>query len=91
MKAKFTFSYLFCHESLKDLLFRSQATKTAEELIAASNSCYDDILNAIDESTEDFDVDDVEELFYSSSVSEIIEELDLTSYGIDFPYLEGEE
>jgi hypothetical protein len=35
-------------------------------------------------------LDDVEEEFYSKSISDIIDHLNLSDYGIEFPFLEDD-
>ena len=88
MKAEIDFKTLYNSEVLLDFFFREQAKDTLSDLLKASDSTNYDIVNAIDSATEDWDLDDVEEEFYSESISDIINDLNLSDYGIEFPFLE---
>jgi hypothetical protein len=88
MKAEIDFKTLYNSEVLLDFFFRNQAKDTLEELMKASDNSQEEILNAIGNQTEEWSIDDVEELFYSETVPEIIEDLQLLYEGIEFPYLE---
>ena len=88
MKAEIDFKTLYNSEVLLDFFFREQAKDTLSDLLKASDSTNYDIINAIDSATEDWDLDDVEEEFYSESISDIIDDLNLSDYGIEFPFLE---
>ena len=88
MKAEIDFKTLYNSEVLLDFFFRNQAKDTLEELMKASDNSQEEILNAIGNQTEEWSIDDVEELFYSETVPEIIEDLHLLYEGIEFPYLE---
>ena len=88
MKAEIDFKTLYNSEVLLDFFFREQAKDTLSDLLKASDSTNYDIVNAIDSATEDWNLDDVEEEFYSESISDIIDDLNLSDYGIEFPFLE---
>lgn len=53
---------------MSDFFFRDQALSTLEELVNHSTMSEQDTLDALDNATEDMDIDDVEEIFYSESV-----------------------
>ena len=88
MKAEIDFETLYNSEVLLDFFFREQAKDTLSDLLKASDSTNYAIVNAINSATEDWDLDDVEEEFYSESISDIIDDLNLSDYGIEFPFLE---
>ena len=83
MKAEVTISNIYWSNSLSDFFFRDQAYNTLEELVKRSAMSGQDTLDALDEATDDMDIDDVEETFYSESVEYCAEE-----FGIE---LEDEE
>ena len=87
MKARIDFKTMY-DSVLLDYFFRKQAKDTLEELMKASDNSQEEILNAIDNQTGEWSIDDVEELFYSETVPEIIGDLKLLYEGIEFPYLE---
>ena len=68
MKAEVTISNIYWNKSLSDFFFRDQALSTLEELVNHSTMSEQDTLDALDNATEDMDIDDVEEIFYSESV-----------------------
>lgn len=77
MKAEVTISNIYWNKSLSNLFFRDQAYKTLEELVSRSTMSGQDTLNALDEATDDMDIDDVEETFYSESVEHCADEFDI--------------
>lgn len=83
MTAEVTMSQIWFNKSLSDFFFREQAYKTLEKLVERSTMSGPDTLDALDEATDDMDIDDVEEMFYSESVECCAEE-----FGIE---LEDEE
>lgn len=87
MKARIDFETMY-NSVLLDYFFRKQAKDTLKELMAASDNSQEEILNAINNQTGEWCIDDVEELFYSETVPEIIGDLKLLYEGIEFPYLE---
>lgn len=78
MKTEVTISNIWWHEGLCDFFFRGQSYKTLELLMALSTMDGQKTLRALDEATEDMDLHDVEELFYSYSAEDIARE-----FGID--------
>ena len=83
MKAEVTINNIYWNKSLSNFFFRDQAYKTLEELVNRSTMGGEQTLNALDDATDDMDIDDVEETFYSESVEYCAEE-----FGIE---LEEEE
>lgn len=77
MKAEVTISNIYWNKSLSDFFFREQAYKTLEELVSRSAMSEQDTLDALDDATEDMDIDDVEEMFYSESVEYCADEFDI--------------
>ena len=86
MKAEVTISNIYLNNSLSDFFFRDQAYNTLEELVKRSTMSGPDALDALDEATDDMDIDDVEETFYSESVEYCAEE-----YGIELEEEEDEQ
>lgn len=86
MKAEVTISNIYWNKSLSDFFFRSQAYETLEELVSRSAMSGQDTLDALDDATEDMDIDDVEEMFYSESVEYCADE-----FGIELEDEEDEE
>lgn len=86
MKAEVTISNIYWNKSLSNFFFRDQAYETLEELVKRSTMSEQDTLDALDNATEDMDIDDVEETFYSESVECCAEEFD-----IELEEEEGEE
>lgn len=74
MKAEVTISNIYWNNSLSDFFFRDQAYNTLEELVKRSTMNGAETLDALDEATDDMDIDDVEEMFYSESVEHCAEE-----------------
>lgn len=85
MKAEVTISNIYWNNGLSNFFFREQAYKTLEELVTRSTTSGQDTLDALDEATDDMDIDDVEEMFYSESVEYCAEE-----FGIEFEDEEDE-
>lgn len=67
-------SQIWFNKSLSDFFFREQAYKKLEELVGRSTMSGQDTLDALDDATEDMDIDEVEEMFYSESVECCAEE-----------------
>ena len=86
MKAEVTISNIYWNNSLSDFFFRDQAYNTLEELVSRSVMNGQDTLDALDDATEDMNIDDVEETFYSESVEYCAEE-----FGIELEEEEDEE
>jgi len=83
MKAEVTISNIYWNKGLKNFFFRDQAYKTLEELVERSTMSGRETIDALEDATEDMDIDDVEETFYSESVEYCADE-----FGIE---LEDEE
>jgi hypothetical protein len=83
MKAEVTMSQIWFNKSLRDFFFREQAYKTLEELVERSTQSGRETIDALEDATEDMDIDEVEEMFYSESVEYCADE-----FGIE---LEEEE
>lgn len=75
MKAEVTMSQIWFNKSLSDFFFREQAYNTLEELVRRSAMSGQDTLDALDDATEDIDIGEVEEMFYSESVEYCADEL----------------
>ena len=86
MKAEVTIEQVWLNKSLSDFFFRDQAYNTLEELVKRSTMSGQDTLDALDNATEDMDIDDVEETFYSESVEYCADE-----FGIELEEEEDEE
>ena len=83
MKAEVTISNIYWNKSLSNFFFREQAYETLEDLVERSTMSGEATLSALDDGTEDMDIDDVEEMFYSYGTDYIAED-----FGIE---LEDEE
>lgn len=86
MKAEVTISNIYWNNGLKNFFFRDQAYETLEELVYRSSMSGQQTLDALNDATEDMDIDDVEEMFYSESVEYCAEE-----FGIELEEEEDEE
>ena len=73
-----TISNIYWNNSLRSFFWRTQSMDTLEELMSRSTMDQNDILQLLDKQTEEEDIDDVEEDFYSLSVEELAE-----NYGIE--------
>lgn len=86
MKAEVTISNIYWNKNLKDFFFRDQAYATLEDLVGRSSMCGQATLDALDEVTEDMDIDDVEETFYSYGTEDCAEE-----FGIELEEKDDED
>jgi hypothetical protein len=86
MKAEVTISNIYWNKGLSNFFFRDQAYNTLEKLVKRSAMNGQDTLDALDEATDDMDIDDVEEIFYSESVEYCANE-----FGIELEKEEDEE
>ena len=86
MKAEVTIGNIYWNKGLSNFFFRDQAYETLEELVTRSTMSGQDTLDALDEATDDMDIDDVEETFYSESVEYCAEE-----FGIELEEEEDEQ
>lgn len=77
MNAQITISNIWYNKTkLGEWFFRSQAMQTLEELVDRSDVItITETLSELDAATEDMDIDDVEEMFYSESVEYCAAEL----------------
>lgn len=83
MKAEVTISNIYWNKGLCNFFFREQALSTLEELVNRSTMSGQDTLDALDDATEDMDIDDVEEIFYSESVEYCADEFGIELEGDD--------
>lgn len=86
MKAQVTISNIYWNKGLSNFFFRYQAYKKLEELVRRSMMNGQETLDALEDATEDMDIDDVEETFYSESV-----EYCADKFGIELEEEEDEE
>jgi hypothetical protein len=86
MKAKLTMAQIWANESLSDFFFRKQAYNTLEEMVARSADGDLQTMEKLDKATDNMDIDDVEEIFYSESVEYCAEE-----FGIELEEEEDEQ
>lgn len=86
MKAEVTISNIYWNNGLSNFFFREQAYTTLEDLVNRSSIVIQDTLDALDDATEDMDIDDVEETFYSESVEYCAKE-----FGIELEEEEDED
>ena len=68
MKTELTMAQIWTNESLSDFFFRKQAYNTLEEMVARSADSDLQTIEKVDNATNNMDIDDVEEIFYSESV-----------------------
>lgn len=71
MKAEITISNLYYNPSLRGFFFRSQASRTLEELVERSAMNLSDTLDYLDERVQYNDLDEVEEDFYDMTLEEL--------------------
>ena len=83
MNVEITMAQIWANKSLSDVFFREQAYNTLEEMVARSADGDLQTIEKLDKATDNMDIDDVEEIFYSESV-----EYCANKFGID---LEKEE
>jgi len=76
MKAEITVSNLYQNNSLMSFFFRTQAKESFEELIDAVNESNEEIFENIESYSDD--LDEIEELFYNESISDLAEIFNLT-------------
>ena len=86
MKAELTMAQIFGNQSLSDVFFREQAYNTLEELVARSADGDLQTIEKLDKATDNMDIEDVEETFYSESV-----EYCANKFGIELEKEEDEE
>ena len=76
MKAELTIKQLYYNSSIMNFFFRTQSENTFNELIEKCTESNDEILNAIENYSDDLDT--IEEMFYNDDIEEIAEALGLT-------------
>lgn len=74
MKAEVTITNIYWNKGLSNFFFRDQAYRTLEDLVARSTMSGAATLAALDDFTEDMDIDNVEEMFYSYGTDYIAED-----------------
>ena len=79
MRLEISFKALYNHRAVFDYFFRGQSERTLEELISRADENIQSILDAVDRYADehDYNVDDIDEMFYEDSVEEIAWELGL--------------
>ena len=79
MKINISFRGLYLRRSLFEYWFREQSEKTLDELINRSNKGFDFVLDTVERyaNENNFDVDDIDEMFYHDSVEDIAKNLDI--------------
>ncbi len=77
MTANLSISNIYWNRSLANFFFRDQAYKSLEELVNGSKESGQEVLDKLDTLTEDEDIDDVEENFYSQSVETLADMYDI--------------
>lgn len=80
MTANISVDLIWWNRDLADYFFRDKSMHTLEQLVSRAKDDTCAVLDAIDEQTEDADIDDVEEDFYQLSVEELA---DLYSIELD--------
>ena len=77
MKIEISFKSLYSNCHLYNYFFREQSQHTLEDLICVAKVDTHSVFDAIDSYAEqnDYDVDDIEEMFYNDSVEDIAREL----------------
>lgn len=86
MKAEVTISNIYWNKGLNNFFFREQALSTLEELVGRSTMNGQDVLDTLDDATDNMDIDEVEEMFYSESVEYCANE-----FGIELEEEEDED
>lgn len=75
MKAEVTITNIYWNKGLSNFFFRDQAYRTLEDLVSRSTMSGAATLAALDDFTEDKDIDDVEEMFYSYGTESIADSI----------------
>jgi len=76
MKAEISISQVYCNASLLNFFFRTQSENTFNELFESVEEENNQVFEAIENYCDD--LDEVEELFYNESISELCEMFELT-------------
>ena len=75
MKIDISFTNLYLHKQMFDYFFREQSNKTVNELISRSGDDILLVLDAVDRYDNDYNVEDIEKMFYEDSVEEIAKKI----------------
>ena len=77
MKIEISFESLNFNYNLYNYFFREQSQHTLEDLICVAKVDTHSVFDAIDSYAEqnDYDIDDIDEMFYDESVEEIAKEI----------------
>jgi len=86
MKSELTMAQIWGNKNLSDFFFREQAYNTLEELVAKSADGDLQTIEKLDQATNNMDIEDVEETFYSESVEYCANE-----FGIELEKEEDED
>lgn len=78
MKANVTIENIWFNSGLRNFFFRDQAFKTLEDLVNRSELSERETIEFLDAHYEDYDLDELEEMFYNDSVEEITSDCGLT-------------
>ena len=90
MKTNLTITQLRQNPSLLNYFFRKQSQDELTNLIE-STSDHLGLLNALDDYSNDIDLDEIEEMFYELDKEELISEMDLSAYFDDDEEEEDED
>lgn len=79
MRIEISFEALYISQRLYYYFFREQSRDTLEDLIYFSKVDMRSVFGAIDSYAEqnNYDIDDIEEMFYNESVEDIAKEIDI--------------
>lgn len=91
MKAKVYISNIYWNKGLASFCFREQAYERLEDFVRRSDMSGEEVLNLLDEVTEDMDLDDVEEMFYNDYVEDIAEEFGIKLKGCGYEIDDDDE
>ena len=76
MRVEVTMSEVYSNYTLLSFFFRNQAKETFKELFESVQEDSSEVLNAIENYSDN--LDEIEELFYSESISDLCEIFGLT-------------
>ena len=89
MTAEITMRQIWWNDSVRNFFFREQAQDTLDDLMDAVVEDTEEILDAIEDYTDD--LDEVEELLYNEPLDELVEIFNLTPMDVDDEDFEDEE
>ena len=81
MNAQVSISQLYYNKSILNFFFRSQSEDEFNNLFDSVEEEREDVFNAIENYSDD--LDNIEEMFYSKSIEEIISNLGLTAIELE--------